>query len=107
MNFPALWQNRLRAPAQTISRVVLAVIGGYFLSATLVSLAALGLSMLGMARSEAVISSAMLGFLVYLVIVLWGFAERRFRRIVLVLLLAPIALQTTINMLIDTLKVSL
>ena len=58
-------------------RLMAVIGGGYFLTAALVSLGAAGMAAFGMAGSEAVILSAMLGYLVYLGIGLWGFAERR------------------------------
>ncbi len=68
------------------------VIGGYYLTALVVQFLALGLAKLGMLRSEAVVASALLAFLIYLVILLWAFAERRLLRIFMVLCLFPCSL---------------
>ncbi|HSW04721.1 hypothetical protein [Aquabacterium sp.] len=58
-------------------RVSGAVLGGYAFSAACVALAATALPRItGMARSEAVLLSSLLGFLLYLVALLWAFAER-------------------------------
>lgn len=57
-------------------RLVLAVVGGYFLSAAAAALLALGLSRI-VPRSEAVMLMAMCVFVIYLVVLLWAFAERR------------------------------
>jgi len=57
-------------------RILLAVVGGYLLTAGLTGLAAAALGLV-MPRSEAVVLMAMLAFLVYLALLLWGFAERR------------------------------
>ena len=57
-------------------RLVLALVGGYFLSAAAATLLALGLSQV-MPRSEAVMLMAMCVFVIYLVVLLWAFAEHR------------------------------
>jgi len=67
-----------------IQRLALTVFGGYGLSSALVSLGALALAGV-LPRSEAVVLAAMLGFPLYLVLLLWGFAERRLTRLWLVL----------------------
>ena len=59
-----------------LSRIVAAVVGGYALSAGLTALSAIALAHV-MARSEAVVLTAMLGFLCYLAALIWAFAERR------------------------------
>lgn len=66
------------------SRTALAVVGGYFLTAALVSISA-GLLARVMIKSEAVVLMAMLGFLIYAVILIWAFAERRQKVLWLVL----------------------
>ena len=76
-----------RAQAAGIAaRVVLALGGGYALTAAGVLLLAVALAALGMARSEAVVLASMLGFLIYLGVLLWAFAEPRLPRVVAVLL---------------------
>lgn len=67
-----------------VQRLALAVLGGYGLSSALVSLGAMALTG-ALPRSEAVVLAAMLGFPLYLVLLLWGFAERRLTRLWLVL----------------------
>lgn len=63
-------------------RVVAAVGGGYACTVTLGSAGAQLLVVLGaMARSEAVILTAMLGFIFYLALLLWSFSEPRLWRI--------------------------
>ncbi len=69
--------------------ILATVIGGYFLAAISSQFLALGLAKLGMLRSEAVVASALLAFLIYLVILLWAFAERRLLRLFMVLCLFP------------------
>jgi hypothetical protein len=67
-----------RQPLTVVLRVLGAVLGGYAFSAALVALAAVCLSLgTGLPRSEAVLLSAMAGFLLYLTVLLWAFAERR------------------------------
>lgn len=67
--------------ASVLLRVVGAVLGGYMLSAALVALLAVGLSALGLARSEAVVAASLLGFVLYLLVLLWGFSERSLARL--------------------------
>jgi len=71
-------------------RVALAVVGGYVLSAEAAAWAALGLR-LWLGAAEAVVLSAMLAFVLYLVLLLWAFAERRLLRLWLVLAVLPVA----------------
>jgi hypothetical protein len=69
-------------PWHVASRVLGAVLGGYALSAALVALLSVALPLVsGLARSEAVILASMLGFLIYLGLLLWAFAERRLARV--------------------------
>ena len=70
--------------AAIAQRLVLAVVGGYFLSAAAAALLALGLSQI-MPRSEAVMLMAMGVFVLYLIVLLWAFAQRRLARLWLVL----------------------
>ena len=73
-------RQRLEIPA----RVLLAIGGGYALSAALVLAVAAALPpMTGLARGEAVVLAAMLGFLLYLGLLLWAFAPVRLRRVAL------------------------
>jgi len=67
-----------------IQRLALTVFGGYGLSSALVSLGALALTGI-LPRSEAVVLAAMLGFPLYLVLLLWGLSARRLGRVWLVL----------------------
>lgn len=57
-------------------RVLVAVIGGYLLSASVAAWGALALAQL-ISRSEAVVLMAMLAFVIYLVVLIWAFAEPR------------------------------
>jgi hypothetical protein len=67
---------------------VLAVVGGgYACTAAAVALAARALPLaFGMARSEAAVLTAMAGFVLYLALLVWGFAEPRQGRVWAVLL---------------------
>ena len=78
--------RHIRAGLLLALRVLAIVAGGYFLSAALVALSAAGLAGLGMARSEAVILMTMLGFVLYLLVLIWGFAERSLTRLLAVTL---------------------
>jgi len=75
---------------QRTQRILLACVGGYCLSATLVTWGAWLLS-LALPRSEAVVLMAMLSFVVYLLVLLWAFAEDRLLRLWLVLAGIPLA----------------
>lgn len=74
---PRVSTNRIRFAL----RVVGAVAGGYAVTALAVAAAGALLARLGLARAEAVVLAAMLGFLVYLVILLWGFSVARVARL--------------------------
>jgi len=78
--------QHIRAGLLLALRLLAIVGGGYFLSAALVALSAAGLAGLGMARSEAVILMTMLGFVLYLLVLIWGFAERSLSRLLAVTL---------------------
>lgn len=76
--FLSVW----RQPLAVVLRVLGALLGGYAFSAALVALAAVCLALgTGLPRSEAVLLSAMPGFLLYLTVLLWAFAERRLWRV--------------------------
>nr|WP_315219686.1 iron uptake protein [uncultured Duganella sp.] len=66
--------------AFTALRVLGAVGGGYALTALTVAVGAVALSRAGMVRSEAVALAAMLGFVLYLALLLWGFSVRHVGR---------------------------
>lgn len=64
-----------------VLRVTAALLGGYAFSAALVALLAAVLPLAGMARSEAVVLAAMLGFVLYLLVLLWAFSVRSLARL--------------------------
>jgi hypothetical protein len=66
-------------------RVVGTVAGGYACTALAVTVGAALLARFGMARSESVVLMAMLGFPLYLALLLWGFATRQVRTLWLAL----------------------
>ena len=74
---------RWRVPP-TALRVTAAVFGGYLLVAGASALAAGALAR-AVPSSEAVVLMGMLGFPLYLAVLLWAFAERRALRVLLVL----------------------
>jgi lipopolysaccharide export LptBFGC system permease protein LptF len=67
------------------ARLLLAIPGGYALTAGAVALVTAVLAPV-MPRSEAFVLAAMLGFLLYLGILLWAFAEQRLARLGLIVL---------------------
>jgi hypothetical protein len=80
-NDPTRAEANARAAA-VVSRVVGAVFGGYAFSASSVALAMVVLPLaFGLTRSESVILVPMIGFVLYLVVLLWAFSERRLRRV--------------------------
>ena len=65
-----------------VLRVAGAVLGGYAFSAAWVAFASTALPLAtGLARSEAVLLSSMLGFVVYLATLIWAFTERAMWRV--------------------------
>jgi hypothetical protein len=73
-------------------RVFAAVFGGYWLSAAAVAWGGRALAFVGMDRAEAVVLAAMLGFVVYLLVLLWAFAVQRLRWVLLACAVAPLVL---------------
>ena len=61
-------------------RLLLAIVGGYFLAAGIAALMALAVSHV-MPPSDAGTLMAMLAFVIYLALLLWGFAEQRLARL--------------------------
>lgn len=68
-----------------VMRVLGAVFAGYALTTLAVAAAGAAMARLGMVRSEAVVLAAMLGFVAYLVLLLWGFSVKSTTRLWLVL----------------------
>lgn len=68
-----------------VIRVLGAVFGGYALTVLAVAAAGAAMARLGMARSDAVVLAAMLGFVAYLALLLWGFSVKSTARLWLVL----------------------
>lgn len=66
------------------ARLLVAIPLGYFIVAQTVTTLAWLLVIAGMSRPEAVVLAAMLGFLVYLVWVIWAFAVRSLVRLYLI-----------------------
>lgn len=67
-------------------RVLLAVTGGYVLSRTAVWFVAVALTATGIVpRADAVVFAPMSGFVIYLAILVWAFADPRLGRVGLIL----------------------
>lgn len=62
-------------------RVLLVVAGGYLVSASLVSASSVMLPFVGLHRSEAVVLASMCGFVLYLGLLIWGFAQQSLMRL--------------------------
>ncbi|MES2950144.1 MAG: iron uptake protein [Pseudomonadota bacterium] len=80
---PASGMQEVKVPTavSVVLRVTGAVLGSYGISAALVALLAVGLTAAGLARSEAVVTASLLGFVLYLVVVLWAFSVRSLARL--------------------------
>ena len=68
-----------------VLRVLGAVAGGYALTALAVAALGAVMTQLGMARAEAVTLAAMLGFVLYLMLLLWSFCVKSGTRLWLTL----------------------
>ena len=80
-----------RKAIPVILRLVAAIGGGYAVAAGLAAVAARALPVTtAMPRSEAVVLASMLAFLIYLGLLIWGFAEPRLARLCLILAAAGI-----------------
>lgn len=62
-------------------RLIAAIPAGYALSAAALTVMGALLTRFGMLRSEAVVLSTMLGFVFYLMLLIWAFAERSLARL--------------------------
>lgn len=71
-----------------VLRLLGAVFGGYGLTALMVAATGAALARIGMVRSDAVVLAAMLGFVLYLVLLLWAFSVKSTIRLWLVLVAA-------------------
>lgn len=67
-------------PGALVQRIVLAVAGGYGLTVAVTMVLARLLSGV-VERMDAVVTAALLAFLVYLLVLLWAFAEPRLARL--------------------------
>ncbi|MBR0966387.1 hypothetical protein JQ554_19455 [Bradyrhizobium diazoefficiens] len=66
------------------ARTALAIVGGYLgTSAIIAALSMIAVAMVGMERSEAATLGSMLGFVIYLGVMIWSFAEPALIRITL------------------------
>jgi hypothetical protein len=66
------------------ARTALAIVGGYLgTSAIIAALSMIAVAMMGMERSEAATLGSMLGFVVYLGVMIWSFAEPALIRVAL------------------------
>jgi len=77
--------HRLTRIVRIGMRLLGAVFGGYALTALTVASAGAVLARLGVARSEAVVLSAMPGFVLYLALLLWAFSIKSVTRLWLAL----------------------
>lgn len=58
-------------------RVIAIVLGGYSLTTALSALTGLVLVALGIPLSDAMLTTVLLGFVFYVALMMWGFADRR------------------------------
>lgn len=74
--------NPRRTTAVSVGlRVIGTLGGGYAFTAAWVALLAVALSFAPIARSEAVTAAALMGYLLYLAVLLWGFSVRSVTRL--------------------------
>jgi hypothetical protein len=79
---PTLKTSSLAPRLAVAARIVAALLGNYALCAAAVALGALALPWaFGMARGEAVLLASLLGFVLFLVTLIWAFAERSLWRV--------------------------
>ncbi len=77
-------------------RVLALTLGGFALMAALSALAGLGLVALGVRLSEAMLATVLLGYVFYVALLMWGFADRNsLRRPWLVVVLAGLGMTAT------------
>lgn len=88
----------MRSASERGLRIVGAVAGGYLLTVSTVIAAGAVLARLGMARSEAVALSSMLGFVFYLVLLVWAFSERSIARLMVVLATGAVMMAVVIHL---------
>lgn len=79
---------RIQAALPVLLRVLAALPAGYALTALAVATTAAVLARCGMPRSDAVVLAAMLGFVFYLVLLLWAFSVASVARLWCALALA-------------------
>jgi hypothetical protein len=77
-------------------RVAAIALGGYGLTSALCALSGLVLASFGMPLPDAMLATVMLGYLFYIALVMWGFADRKsFIRPCLIVLFAALAMSLT------------
>lgn len=77
--------TRRPKPAAIIARTAAAILGGYAIAGGSAALLAAALPLLtGTSRADSALGATMLAFVVYLVAIVWAFAERSLARLYLV-----------------------
>ena len=90
--------HRLTRIARIGMRLLGAVLGGYALTALTVASAGAVMARLGVACSEAVVLAAMLGFLLYLALLLWAFSMKSVTRLWMALAAGAAAMAVLFNL---------
>ncbi|EKU79683.1 hypothetical protein ABIB42_003775 [Massilia sp. UYP32] len=88
----------MRSASERGLRIAGAVAGGYLLTALTVIAAGAVLARFGMARSEAVALSSMLGFVFYLALLVWAFTVRSIARQLAVLAAGAVMMAAVIHL---------
>ena len=57
-------------------RVIAIIVGGYVFTGGVVALSGMLLQVLGVPLADAMLSTILLGFIFYIAVVMWGFADR-------------------------------
>lgn len=66
--------SKLQQMLVTVLRVLAIFVGGYALTGGMTALSGIGLFAAGMTLSDAMLLTSILGFLLYVIITMWGFS---------------------------------
>lgn len=95
-----------KAGLRIAARVVAAILGAYAVTAGAAALMAVALvATVNLSRSDAMILGSMIAYLLFALLMLWCFAERRLGRVWLVLLVGTLVLHGAAMMIERTLPV--
>ncbi len=77
-------------------RISAVTLGGYGLTSALCALAGMAVASLGVALTEAMLGTVLLGYIFYIALIMWAFAERKtLKRPCTILVLAAVTMTLT------------